>query len=187
MGNFKNLAQIITGLLIIVGLFFGVWFIIREIWHVFSGLQKEVAAAIVAAIATVLVSIFSIILSKFYERKLLIEKEMREKKIPVYDEFIDFIMNLLSNHENISESEMKEFFVKFTQKILIWGSDEVIKQWSRYRKIALRNLEEDQSVKLMFELEQLLLAIRKDTGHKSSKIKRGELLGIFINDIDDYI
>jgi len=33
----------------------------------------------------------------------------------------------------------------------------------------------------------LLLAIRQDLGHKNSGFKRGTVLRLFINDIDDFV
>ena len=39
----------------------------------------------------------------------------------------------------------------------------------------------------IFAVERLLLAIRKDVGHKNKNLKQGDLLSIFINDIDSFL
>ena len=39
----------------------------------------------------------------------------------------------------------------------------------------------------IFAVERLLLAIRKDVGHKNRNLKQGDLLSIFINDIDSFL
>lgn len=187
MTNIKKTIQILFGLVLIGGIFFAFWLMLNSIWKALSSLNDSVIAAIVAATATFLVSLISVLLGKYYERKLIIEKEMREKKIPVYNQFVEFLMNLLSNKQKMSEEEMVKFFKEFTQNILVWGSDEVITQWSKYRRCAIKDSETEFNIETMFELEKLLLAIRKDTGHKNSKVNRGDLLGLFINDIDDYI
>ncbi|MCG3088366.1 hypothetical protein [Sporosarcina cyprini] len=182
--------QFLTALLILTGIGYGIWYIINLIWRAFSDLNDGIVAAIVTATATFLVTLLSIILGKSYERKLLIEKEMRDKKIPVYNEFIEFIFKILNSsktNNQLSEKEMTDFVINFTKEILIWGSDDVIFQWSKYRKSALENAMNGSNIDSMFELEKLLIAIRKDTGHKKSKIERGELLRLFINDIDKYI
>lgn len=67
---------------------------------------------------------------------------------------------------------MTQFFSTFTRQILVWGSDEVIAQWSSYRRSALSEVSDGASNNSMFELEKLLIAIRKDTGHKNSNIKK---------------
>lgn len=182
--------QFLTALLILTGIGYGIWYIINLIWSAFSDLNDGIIAAIVTATTTFLVTLISIILGKNYERKLLIEKEMRDKKIPVYNEFIEFIFKILNSskkNEQLSENEMTDFIVNFTKEILIWGSDEVIFQWSKYRKLAMESVTNGSNIDSMFELEKLLIAIRKDTGHKNSKIGKGDLLRLFINDIDKYI
>ncbi|MCG7337067.1 hypothetical protein MHZ95_17545 [Sporosarcina sp. ACRSM] len=190
MRSLKKTFQFLFALSIVIGIVFGIWFIINQIWRAFSNLNDGVIAAIVAATTTFLVTLISIVLGRYYERKLLIEKEMRDKKIPIYNEFIEFIFKILEisrKGEKITEEEMTEFFSEFTQKILIWGSDDVISQWSQYRKRAVEGVSQGTNINSMFELEKLLIAIRKDTGHKNSKIKTGDLLRLFINDIDNYL
>jgi len=152
-------------------------------------LQKEVAAAIIAAMATVIVSVISIMVAKYYERKLVIEQEIRQRKIPMYEEFIAFLFTVLMSDKTgetkPSEQEMMAFFNKFTQKITIWGSDEVLLEWSRYRQASVDN--PDDVTNTLFRFEQLLLAIRKDTGHSNTNINRGDILRLFINDVDSIL
>ncbi len=190
MGISNKIIQFLLSIFIIVGFIGLVWYIFNRIWSLFSNLNDGVLAAIVTAITTFLVTFISIILAKYYERKLLIEKEMRDKKIPAYNEFIEFIFKILDQEnkkKKITEQEMTQFFSTFTRQILVWGSDEVIAQWSSYRRSALSEVSDGANNNSMFELEKLLIAIRKDTGHKNSNIKKGDLLRLFINDIDNYI
>ncbi|REB11597.1 hypothetical protein DVB69_00175 [Sporosarcina sp. BI001-red] len=190
MGISNKIIQFLLSIFIIVGFIGLVWYIFNRIWSLFSNLNDGVLAAIVTAITTFLVTFISIISAKYYERKLLIEKEMRDKKIPAYNEFIEFIFKILDQEnkkKKITEQEMTQFFSTFTRQILVWGSDEVIAQWSSYRRSALSEVSDGASNNSMFELEKLLIAIRKDTGHKNSNIKKGDLLRLFINDIDNYI
>lgn len=172
-------------ILILFGLF--IWYLAPGVWRLFSDLQKEVAAALIAAVATVFVSVVSVTLGKYYERKRLIEQELRGKKIPIYEQFIDFIFQLMMsekiNGKQMSEKEMQSFFSRFTQILMVWGSDEVVKRWSSYRTLLAKGGATTES---MFELEKLFLAIRRDTGHKNKDISRGDLLGLFVNDIDKF-
>jgi hypothetical protein len=39
----------------------------------------------------------------------------------------------------------------------------------------------------MFEIENLLLAIRKDLGHENKGLAPGKVLGLFVNDIHEHI
>lgn len=185
----KKVFSFLLGLSLIVGLVYGLYSIVNYLIDILASLQQEVSATIIAGMVTIVVSILSITIGKYYERKMVIEKELREKKIPMYEEFIEFLLNLLLakkiKGEEMSEDEMVTFFNKFTQKLMVWGSDEVVSQWSKYRRQAGKDPQD--SSKSMFELEKLLLAIRKDTGHANKNIKSGDLLGLFINDIDKYL
>ncbi|WP_350343973.1 hypothetical protein PRVXT_000338 [Proteinivorax tanatarense] len=179
------------GFLLVIGLIVVFIYLLVLIWSSFKGLQKEVAAAIVAAVATILVSVFSIVIAKLFERKRAIEQELREKKIPMYEEFIKFWFKVLMSEKTeakqLSEKNMVVFFSEFTEKLMVWGSDEVVKKWSNYRRLYVSDKLKSDSVNAMFEFERLLMAIRKDMGHKNKDIKKGELLGLFINDIDKYV
>lgn len=183
--------QVLLSIIVVAGLCIAVWYIAVTLWKVFFGLQKEVAAALVAASATILVSVFSVTGAKYYERKRTIEQELRQRKIPIYEDFIKFLFRLIGAEKlgckPMNEKEMQEFFIEFTQKLMIWGSDEVVVKWSKYRRTLIKHSGEQVDFNDMFELENLLLAIRKDTGHKNKNLKKGDLLGLFINDIENYI
>lgn len=184
--------QVVLSIIVMGVLCIAIRYILVSLWKVFSGLQKETAAALIAASATILVSVFSVVGAKYYERKRVIEEELRQRKIPIYEEFIKFLFKIIGNEklesESLNEKDMEKFFIEFTQKLMIWGSDEVIEQWSKYRKVSIEHFENgDSNLNDMFQLENILLAIRKDTGHKNKNLKKGDLLGLFVNDIEKYI
>src|SRR5438132_7303699 len=65
--------------------------VIWLLWSTFTyilTLQKEVAVAIVAAIATVLVAVFSLIITRQNEKRRDIEQQLRQQKTPLYEDFI---------------------------------------------------------------------------------------------------
>ncbi len=183
--------QVILVLIALVGMGIGLFYLIKWLILVFSGIQKEVAAAIVATVGTILVSVISVTVGKYYERKPSIEQELREKKIPMYNRFVEFFINFMMSEKltgkQMGEKDALAFFNKFTQEIMVWGSDEVVSLWSSYRRIFINPDNGETSYNNLFEFEKLLLAIRKDTGHKNKGLKRGDLLGLFVNDIDHYI
>jgi hypothetical protein len=75
----------------------------------------------------------------------------------------------------------------FTQSLIIWGSDNVLKSFYSLRENLLKVANGNPSNKVLFHFEDLLLEIRKDLGPKNKNIKKGDILGIFINDIKEYI
>ncbi len=52
----------------------------------FSGLEAKYRAALVAAAGTVIVSVMSAVVSRYLEARATLRKELREKKIPVYED-----------------------------------------------------------------------------------------------------
>ncbi|WP_043891131.1 hypothetical protein [Paenibacillus sp. Aloe-11] len=93
----KNKIQMIFSLLVLSLLSYLFWLFITWLISVFNGLQKEVAAALIAASATIVVSVLSVVVAKYYEKKRAIELEHRSKKIPIYEEFVEFLFKLLMN------------------------------------------------------------------------------------------
>lgn len=143
------------------------------------------AAAIIAAAATVLVSVLTLVISKRYEHQREIEQEHRKQKTPVYEEFIAqlFKMMMGGKHGNptVTEDELMNFFSNFSQKLLIWGSDKVVQQYVVYR-----NAGTADGLQHMVRLEDLIYAIRADLGHKNAGLKQGDMFRMFINDFDEY-
>lgn len=161
-------------------------------WKVFVSPNKEVAVAIVAAVVTILISVFSVIAAKYYERRTSVELEIRGQKIPIYEEFINFIFKIWFQEKltgkKLTEKEMIKFLNAFTQKLILWGSDEVLKKWSKFRvKLINEKFAQAEPHELLFDIEEILLAIRIDTGHKNKNLSRGDILGLFINDLETHL
>lgn len=120
-----------------------------------------------------------------------IQQEHRRKKIPIYEEFIQFWFKVLfsqqAGSQQVSEKEITKFLSDFTQKLILWGSDEVLRDFSNFR-VRFANINPDKPpIDIMFEFEKLLYDIREDTGHKNRNLKRGDILALFINDIHRFV
>ncbi|MEC0126529.1 hypothetical protein [Paenibacillus pabuli] len=189
MKQINSKAMTLISVIIITIILIGLILMVVSITKLFMSIEKELAAAIVATTGTILVSVFSVIYTKYLEKKRKIEQELRDKKLPMYELFVNYWFDLMYKKkltgEPMTEQEMVAFFKEFTQGLLVWGSDGVISKWSDFRVKMVSN-REGFNENFFFEFEELLLEIRKDTGHKNLKISRGDLLGLFINDIDKY-
>ncbi len=187
---YKTLS-IIFGFTLLAILVYITFIGIRSAVRVLTALDSDIAVAIIAASATVLVSVISIVLGKAYEARALIQKEHREKKIPVYEDLFKFIFRILTGNRiggAPSENEILEFMADFTQRIMVWGSDDVVAALVRWRRIALDEEElKNNPIKLLLLYEQLILAIRRDLGHRNTNLGTGDLLALFVNDIDDQL
>lgn len=85
-----------------------------------------------------------------------------------------------------TEEEMLTFIKKFTPSFMVWGSDDVLAAWSRFRRLSITAMSKDPAESL-WAFEDLILAIRKDLGHSNRGLTRGVVLGLFVNDIDSIL
>jgi len=87
-----------------------------------------------------------------------------------------------------SEKETMEFFLGFNQKMMVWGSDKVLAAWVKWLRATTNQEALKQSPMLALILyEDLILAIRRDLGHKNKDLKRGDVLRLFVTDIDQHL
>lgn len=131
------------------------------VWKTLTALSPQVATAIVAGVATLLVSVFSVLWSKRVDRLREIEQEQRKQKIPVYEEFLSLIFRMLFAEKlgegPVTEQDMMKSMRLFGQKIIVWGSDDVLKEYVSWRRVATAIAEGNPAFHI-FAVERLLLA-----------------------------
>lgn len=177
----KKTFSFLLGLIMLVLLGWGLWEAINWYLSIIKSLDKQVAAAIIAASTTILVSVLSLILAKHFENKRLIEKDIRDKKIVVYEKLMKYFFQLTGTKDKSKIQSVDDFYIEFAPSFITWGSDEVIKLWSDFRKVA----SSSNTLATLATFEKLLLIIRKDIGHKNKGIDQNKiLLAAFINDLD---
>ncbi len=173
------------GALTIAALLGLVWLLIKGL----TSLQSGVAAAVVTASATVLISVFSLIYSHRREQRRAIEHANREQKIPVYEEFIRVWFSGTFDAGSLTPDDWTDFVKTFTPKLVFWASDAVLRSYNDFRRAAM-DIDVDQPQSdptALFAFEDLLFAIRRDLGHSNDGLERGDLLRLYINDVDDHL
>lgn len=188
--KFKSIFLGIIGFIIIGLLGWGFIYLVKWIIEGLSKLNPNMAVAIVAGSVTVTVSILSVIISRHLESRAQIIKEHREKKIPVYEDQIKFLFKILMGSKTgkaPNEKEIVEFMSDNTQRIMIWGSDSVLAEFVKFRRLSLIADKLKNPIDFMITYEDFLKEIRKDLGHKNKGLKRGDILSLFINDIDTFL
>ncbi|HCE3021268.1 TPA: hypothetical protein NGR42_004771 [Vibrio parahaemolyticus] len=188
--NKKNILQPVLGIVVLAALCIIAFVMLRELWGLFSSVDAKLGASLVAASATVLVSVFTVVFSKRQEGKLEVNNQLREKKIPIYEGIIEFIF-LITFADKLgkkqpSEKEMIQFFTDTTRDLVIWGSKEMVDAFGDFRDRITNIPTENDTEHLMATVEDLLLAVRKDLGHTHKNFKRGDILRLYINDLDNY-
>ena len=183
----RHLVRVFLGLLLL-GLLG--WACVAAVsWFVdlINGLDSDVATAFVVASVAVVGSVSSLALSKAYETRAAIHRDSREKKTPVYEEIVhtllyDVMFAKILGKETPGQQDLMEFFARTTEKLTIWGSDDVLRSYGEWKtKAGLA----DDPMKSILMFEELLLSIRKDLGHRNKGIGRLAILRLFVTDIDE--
>lgn len=188
----SNFLMIILGLIIIIAIITVFIFVVWQFGIYFTSLESDLSSAIIVASSAFAISIVSLILTKQWETRKEIEKEHRKEKKPIYMEFVAFWLKLfldVKQKKKIDDDDSTKFLSEFTQKIIIWGSDEVIKKYSDLRRILVEVDQNEKDPKKALEntrkqlqkFEDLLYAIRVDIGHKNFNLNQTDLLALFIN------
>ena len=184
----RTAPQIILSFAIFTLILWGLLKLLQLLWQAFSQVNPTLGAGIIAAAATIVVSVISVLVAKRLEYRAILEKEHREKKIPFYEGMVKFIFRLTFaqklNLEPLSDQEMVHQMAIFTENLVVWGSNDVIDAWFKFRNHSINNASLDS---IMFDIEDILLAIRRDLGHSNKGLVKGKILGLFINDIHQNI
>jgi hypothetical protein len=183
--------RLLGSLVVLAALAVGVAAGFRLLLHyLFKGVSPTVAAAIVAAVATGLLSVVTLVVQRRHERQEAIQQDIRARKIAVYTELVGRWFDVFGLGEERSEEESAAAIAqataslaKLTPELISWASDDVLASWSHYRRAMTR--ANADPVFLMFGFEQVLLTIRRDVGHTNNGLVTGDLLALWVNDVDD--
>lgn len=154
-----------------------------------SSVTSKMDIVVIVALITGSVSITSVIISSIFAKIMDYRKNRKEylsqKREEPYGEFVEMIYKIQQNEKNnnsYTEEMMIDDLAKFSRKITLWGSKNVVMKWIKFRE---RSANPDVDIDHLFVLEDILNEMRKDLGLK--KVKKGNLLGFFINDIEEVI
>lgn len=182
----QSLIQALPGLVLLALLAWGVFAGAKWLLGVITEAESDVVAAFIAASIAVIGSVISLAVGKIYETQAAIRNDLRQKKTPVYEDIVhtllyDVMFSKILGKEVPSEADLMEFFARITQKLTIWGSDDVLRIYGEFKTNAANLNNPTQSI---FMFEDLLLAIRKDLGHPNKGVGRKAILRLFVTDID---
>ncbi|MGW2789499.1 hypothetical protein ACWC9H_06185 [Streptomyces sp. NPDC001251] len=185
LGAFALLAALLLGGVEVVAL------LARRIGRqIFHGVNPTVSAAAVAAMSTVVVAVATVVVGRYYERRAAVETEIRSSKIPVYSQLVKSLLRMLLRGEAAAAGDADQFaqeLREITPQLIAWASDDVLIEWSRFKRSITVASTEAETEAALFELEKLLIAIRRDYGHKGQAVKEGDLLGLFITDAQELL
>ncbi len=176
----------IFALVIIVGIGFFLFKVAQTIISNFDKINANLFIAILGGTVT----LTGYFLTRYFERKKLVEIEIRNKKIPIYEEFFEFYFSVMfqsKNKKEITTEEMIDFFRNFNQKAIIWFPDEILKGYIDWKSNLTNFSNQGIELKdLLLYQEDFMRQIRKDIGHTNKVLKMWDISSLYINDLDNY-
>jgi len=138
--NFIGLTIALIGIGLIT---YGGYLLLSKLWDVFSSVDPKLGAGLIAAFATIMVSLISVLVSKHIERKSAVLSQLREKKVPVYEKMMNFMFSMTMaeklGKKKLSAVEKQAVLTEIVQELIIWGSDEMLDAFYNFRNATMQN------------------------------------------------
>jgi hypothetical protein len=127
-----------------------------------SAADPVVAGAVIAAISTIIISSLTLALGRYFEKKRDLEALHREKKIPIYTEFLEGVFNVFYGGKQGEQIDIVSMLQKWQIRIVVWGGADVVNAYLRWKDLLSTT---QPTAKSLRATNDLILAIRKELGH----------------------
>ncbi len=188
MQPFRRFLGLTFALAVIGGLVALAIYAVISFFSYVSAVPKEIGAALVAGVTTILVATITITIGRYFERKKELDALYREKKTEVYDEFLKVFFQVWFSGGKTAEGEQEQDLVKlfreFSVKLVLWSGPDVLEAFVRWKeKIA----EGHANAEGVFETENFLNAIRADLRHSNNGVRRGWFARLFLQESELFL
>jgi hypothetical protein len=155
------------------------------VWAFVEAVRAE--PAVVGSVATAVVGLFGVLWQQRRSEDARLREAHRNRMTPVYDDLVKMFLGSLGSGGGI-DAEAEDFMKDLKgRQLLLGASTEMIQAFNDWQRSAVVAQEADDSMAAIYAYEDLLRAIRRDLGHNDAELRRGELLRVFITDIDDHV
>lgn len=147
--------------------------------------DKVIVVAMITGMVSIIGVVISSVVAKIMDYRYNVKKYLYDKREEPYKQFIEMIYTIMedskkSEVDRMSEADMAKMVSEFSKGLTLWGSNRVVKKWLKYRKASISGNNPD----VLLQMEEIIYEIRRDVG-LGHKLKRGDMLSFFINDIEN--
>ena len=180
MALLKKLIQGAAAIIFLVALAWGGWTLLDGLIDLLSTLESTLAVAVVGGF----VAVFGYLYTQWQTKNRDIAEAHRLQKIEVYNLFFDILEKVLLGVKQQPlvagkpPKELQKLFTKFTRGLVTWGSPNVIQKWSKFQAEG----SQKEGKEVLYLMDDLLKAIRKDLGNSDFGLKRGAIIALFLSD-----
>ncbi len=175
--------QAALGVLLLAALLVGVWLLLSSFVRSVLRLDKEVAAAIIAASGTLIVAVLSIVLTNRSNKLRELAEAQRPEKMKVYASYMEFIFELLKSTKKKDPADLatslpedfQERWLDFKRGLIGWASPDVIKEL-----IAMEDVGTENPQKALTQFDRVLREMRRDLGVSNRGLAPGQLIQVFL-------
>jgi len=144
---FILLALIVLSIFFVYFIIIGIGKGVTSLTNWLSSITANLDAVIIVALITGSVSITGVIFSSIVSKSLEYRQKRREylyqKREEPYSDFVEVVYKIQQKSKgtiNYPEKEMLEDMYKFSRKLTLWGSNNVIKKWLKFRENSNNNI-----------------------------------------------
>lgn len=117
------------------------------------------------------------------EKRVLIERQLSDKKYDVYFKFISVYFDIfksIKKGQNFDASKLTGKMIDIKKELTIYGSDEVIRKFFKWEQASSNN---ENSLR---PITDIIIEMRKDMGNPKTKITTDDFLKSLVRDEEDY-
>jgi hypothetical protein len=164
----------------------GALWLVKSLYDTVSVTQ---AAGVFALTITPGAAVASVFITNWMNQKRDVAQALRRQKLPMYTRFMEFWFKALAATKDasaqISDADKAVFFREFSRDLVVFGSSNFIREYGRFKANYLTGDTGATSSVMAAAFEDLLFKIREDVGQDNDDMKRGDILRLFINGLDD--
>jgi len=182
----QNTKQLVIGFILIALLIYCTWVTVSFFINSLMEADAKISSAIIAGMFTIFAGLTAVIITQRQTKLREIAEAHREKKIEIYNKFITAAITMIgaqnehSDIESLTDKELFSIMFNFKKDILLWGSPEVIKA-----QLKLERLSHENSNLILFAVNDIYKAMRKDIGLSNSGLGNNELIKLFMIDSEE--
>ena len=190
--NHKLIAIIIAAI-VFAGIIFGIIMGIRQLIRWFADIAYTVSTmdtVIIIAVISGAVTILGLLVNSIITLRLKHSDYKHNRKVVLlrkleapYTQFVNMLFDMVrkkEDAEHIDEDVRNRLLRDMSREIILYGSDDVVKKWVDYKRKAPGFSVEEH----LAYLESILHLIRKDMGINQGSLMPGDLLSLFVDDIE---
>ncbi|MGP9032508.1 hypothetical protein ACT17S_05480 [Glutamicibacter mysorens] len=191
----KRVLQIVVSLAVLAGVAWTLWWLASLVFSALVSMDGDTRGATIALVGVVSVPLITFATQFWLSKKTSREQAIREKRTEFYSAVIELFMSMLNSTKDASASgeNSQDLWVDkmraLTPQMILYGSKDFVRAWNTFRSVSALNASPDgpspKSQHLMIaSMEMMMLAARKDLGHRVRADEQGDYVSIFINDVD---